>query len=152
MLAKKKTLPKIAVFAWPSSVRYCFYEGGEFVFYLPRFITEDKKFQHHTKAYNNMLLTSTLTTETLFYRHMVKTTCDRLGIEYAEFTFDYTDELRNYGIPAVYTEPSDKDLNEDHARDVRDKSNNSLFSHPGRRLHTQAKEEVIKQLKERYGR
>ena len=152
MLSSKKTLPKIAVFAWPSSVRYCFYEDGEFVFYLPRFITDDKKFQYHTKTYNNMLLTNVLTTEALFYRNMIKTVCDRLDIKYAEFTFDNTDELKNYGIPVIYVEPSEKDVNEDHARDVRDKSNGSLFSHPGKRLHRLAKEEILKQLRQNYGR
>lgn len=149
MLATKKTLPKIAVFAWPSSVRYCFYEDGEFVFYLPRFITKDKKFQYHTQAYNSLLLTNVLTTEALFYRQMVRITCDKLGIKYAEFTFDDKDDLKSRGVPLIYIQPADKDLNEDHARDVRDKSNNAIFSHPGKRLHRMAKDQIIKDI---YGR
>lgn len=147
MLATVKQLPTAVAFAWPSSVRYCFYDNDEFVFYLPRFITDDKTFQYHTKIYNNMLMTNTLTTEALFYRQMVKATCLRLDIAYAEFTFDATDALIEHGITPVYTDPSSKDLNLDHARDVRDKTNNTYFSHPGIRTHATAKDVIIEQLR-----
>lgn len=146
MLDSIARLPSIAVFAWPSSVRYCFYEDGEFVFYLPRFITKDKKFKYHSEIYNNMLMTNTLTSEALFYRNIVKVTCKRLGIKYAEFTFDGFDDLINYGVKPIYKDPHTKDLNLDHARDVRDKTTGSVFSHPGTRTHDSAKDEVLKQL------
>lgn len=147
MLDSIDQLPKIAVFAWPSSVRYCFYDNDEFIFYLPRFITEETQYKHHTNVYNNMLMTDILTTEALFYRNMVKTTCHRLGIKYAEFTFDGFDPLIEHGVVPVYTDPNKKDLNQDHARDVRDKSNNSFFSHPGIKTHRLAKDVVLDQLR-----
>lgn len=146
MLNVVKCLPKLVVFAWPSSVRYCFYTENEFVFYLPRFINENKKYQYHTEIYNNMLLSDTLTTEALFYRNMVKTTCNKLNIKFAEFTFDGFDQLIKHGVAPVYLDYDLKDLNEDYARDVRDKTNNLFFSHPGRRLHTMAKDIVKGQL------
>lgn len=148
MISTLETLPKVAVFSWPSSVRYCFYEDGEFVFYLPRFLTDEKKFEYHTKIYNNMLMTNVLASEALFYRNMIMATCRRLGIKYAEFTFDDRDkELIQDGVPLIFpVDVNHEDLNEEIARDVRDKSDNSFFGHAGRRLHLRAKESIIQQL------
>lgn len=144
MLSTINHLPSIAVFAWPSNVRYCFYDDNEFVFYLPRFVTEEKKFKHHSEIYDKMLVTDILTHEATIYRNMVKSACSKLGIQYAEFTFD---SRNNTNIPVVESlDLTHKDLNYDHARDVRDKDNGNFFSHPGIATHWCAKDEVIKQL------
>lgn len=136
MLNRLKHLPKLVVFSWPSSVRYCLYTDNQFVFYLPRFINE-KMFV--SNIYKNMIMTDTLGTEFMLYRNMVKTTCDRLNIKFCEFSFDGEDKVfSKLNIKQIYKDPNNKDLNMDHARDVRDKSNNGYFSHPGIMLHSQA--------------
>jgi len=144
MLSAIEHLPSIAVFAWPSNIRYCFYDDGEFVFYLPRFVTEEEKFKNHSKIYNKMIMTDILTHEARIYRNMVKNTCSRLGIKYAEFTFDNRNED---SIPVIEKLNLDnRDLNYDYSRDVRDKDNNKFFSHPGINIHKWAKDEVMNQL------
>lgn len=145
MLEQLQQLPKCVVFAWPSSVRYCFYTKGEFLFYLPRYI--NKEFEYESEIYKNMIMTDTLDSEFIFYRNMVKTTCKRLNIPYTEFSFDGYDTLfKRLNIKQVYTEINDRDLNTDFARDVRDKNGANRFSHPGVGLHKQASDYVLSYL------
>jgi hypothetical protein len=145
MLGSVDKLPKAAIFSWPSSVRYCFYTENQFLFYLPRFI--DKDFTHESEIYKVMLMTDMLDHEFIFYRNMVMNTCKRLGIAYSEFTFDGVDETyKNLGIRAIYTEINDRELNNDYARDIRDKKGANMFSHPGTGLHQKARDYVFDML------
>lgn len=144
MLNRLEKLPKVAVFSWPSTERYCLYTNKQFVFYLPRFI--DNKLIV-SNIYKYMILTDVLQNEFIFYRNMVKNTCDRLNIKYVEFTFDgYDNIFADMNIKQIYRDPQYKDLNMDHARDVRDKDNNTYFSHPGIGLHDEACEFIYKLL------
>ena len=155
MLDQVGTLPKIVAFAWPSSVRYTWYSQGQFLFYLPRYTTDKKEFKLQTQAYNDMLMTDVLTSEAVFYRNMIKTTCKKLGIMYCETSFDYRCEfVKNLGIQLANTDSgphvlNNMDLgfiNNQFARDIRDMSGGNLFGHVGIGLHKNAQKILINQL------
>jgi hypothetical protein len=136
-------LPKIVAFAWPSSIRHVTYSKGEFLFYLPRFTADRKKFKYHVDAYEAMLMTDILTYDAIIYRNMVKTTCQRLGISYCEITFDSRCEVaKELNINVAFLP---KTLNS-MARDVRDKTDGSYFAHVGVDTHVLAKDLLTKQL------
>lgn len=137
LLATNRPLPRAVVFAWPSSVRYCLYAEDQFLFYLPRFIDED--FRAEGEIYKSMLMCDALDHEFIFYRNMVISTCNRLRIPYNEFTFDDKDDVyRKLDIELIYTDIKNRNLNTDYARDIRDKSDQNRFSHPGTGLHLRA--------------
>lgn len=143
MLSTVETLPKIVAFAWPSSIRHVTYSEGQFLFYLPRYTSNDAKFKYHIRAYENMLLTDILTYDAIFYRNMVKTTCNRLGIKYCEISFDSRCEFSNLlkiDVAELLT-----DFNR-LARDIRKKSDGSYFAHAGIGVHALAKNLLLKQL------
>ena len=143
MLSKVAVLPKIVAFAWPSSVRHVTYSDGEFLFYLPRFTTDDSKYKYHVKAYENILMTDVLAYDGILYRNMIKNTCERLGIKYCEVTFDDRCEFAKKLNIDVAMLP--KTLNT-MARDVRDKTDGSYFAHVGIDTHALAKALLLKQL------
>jgi hypothetical protein len=92
-----------------------------------------------------MLATDLTITESVFYRNMVKTTCNRLGIKYCETGFEsYCDFATTLEISTV---SGDKSLiNEFHARDIRITPDNSMVSHPGVGRHRRAVEILVSQL------
>jgi len=93
MLDSVEQLPKAVIFAWPSSTRYCFFHNQKFVFYMPNYITDDETYKKFSDSYKSLLMTDFNVTESATYRHMIKTTCNRLGIKYIDFGFDQTDEF-----------------------------------------------------------
>jgi hypothetical protein len=93
MLNYVERLPKAVIFAWPSSTRYCFFHDQKFVFYLPNYITDSETYKKFTDSYKSLLMTDFNVTESAMYRHMIKTTCNRLGIKYIDFSFDQNDEF-----------------------------------------------------------
>ena len=144
MLEFNKILPKVVAFAWPTSIRYTWYSQGQFLFYLPRFSTDKKEFEYITKAYENLLVTDTLTTDAIFYRNMVKTTCKKLNIQYCETGFDYEcDFINTLGIEVSTPILGDinfnkldlNTLNTLFARDIRDKTKNEVVAHAGIENH-----------------
>jgi hypothetical protein len=144
-LLEKGLLPRAVAFAWPSSVRYCFYEKDEFLFYLPRFISEESKFRHYSDAYKKLIMTDFNINEAIIYRNMIKTTCKLLDIKFAELSFDATDNfIKSNNITSI--DPIVKmELNDYHARDIRRLSNNKLFSHIGSGIHLLAAEHILAQ-------
>jgi hypothetical protein len=155
MLEHSKTLPKLVAFAWPSSIRYTWYSQGQFLFYLPRFSSSKKEFKYITNAYENLLMSDALTTDAIFYRNMVKTTCDKLGISYCETGFDDRCEfVKSLNIqastPVLSTTNINRidldSLNTLFARDIRDKVNDEIFAHIGIDDHQLAVDVLIKQL------
>lgn len=144
MLGKLDKLPLIVAFSWPSTMRYCFYSNDGFVFYLPRFISEDINLKYHTKAYENLIMTDALNKEAIFYRNMIKITCDRLGIKYAEFTFDSLDKIDN--MPVAYIDVHDRTFNTGYARDIRSRTDTGYVSHPGTAAHLIAKKLILEQI------
>jgi hypothetical protein len=143
MLSNVNLLPRVVAFAWPSSVRNVTYSNNEFLFYLPRFTTDDKKYKYHVQAYEKMLMTDILTYDSIFYRNMVKNTCERLNIKYCEITFDERCEFAKKLNINLASLP--KTLNT-MARDVRDKADGSYFAHVGVNTHYLAAELLLKQL------
>lgn len=93
MLNYVEQLPKVVIFAWPSSTRYCFFHDQKFVFYLPNYITDSETYKKFSDSYKSLLMTDFNVTESSMYRHMVKTTCNKLGIKYTDFGFDQNDEF-----------------------------------------------------------
>jgi hypothetical protein len=161
MLSTVKELPKIVAIAWPSSVRYTWYSKEQFLFYLPRYATDKVEFKLQTQAYNDMLMTDLLTTESIFYRNMLKTTCNRLGIKFCETSFDPVCEfvstlnitladnspLLKLIDSCYYSNSIDVEyLNNYFARDVRDLDNNCIFGHVGIKQHLNAKNILMEQL------
>lgn len=143
MIAKVGVLPKLVAFAWPSSVRHVTYSEGQFLFYLPRFTTDNKKYKYHVQAYEKMLMTDILTYDSIIYRNMVKNTCERLGIQYCEITFDERCEFaKNLNIDTAFLPKTFNTM----ARDVRDKSDGSYFAHAGIDTHWLARDLLLKQL------
>ena len=140
MLATNKILPKAVAFAWPSSIRTCFYENGEFLFCLPRFTPEE--FPKIEDVYKKILQTDILENEAVFYRNMVRSTCQRLNIKYAEISFDDRDNFAvSLDIPII--ESDDKDINYYYARDLRPYANGEIFGHVGLGLHKMAAEKIL---------
>jgi hypothetical protein len=141
MLNTVKILPKVLAVAWPHAVRYTWYSQGNFLFYLPRHSVKHPSVQ----IYEQMLATDLTTTEAVFYRNMVKTTCNRLDIKYCETGFEsYCDFAKTLKIQTV---SGDKSLiNEFYARDIRITPDNSMVSHPGIGQHRNAAEILISQL------
>lgn len=143
MISTVTTLPKVVAFAWPSSVRHTTYSNGEFLFYLPRFTTDNQQYKYHVQAYESMLMTDILTYDAVFYRNMIKTTCNRLGIQYCEITFDERCEFaKTLDIDVAILPKTYNTM----ARDVRDKSEGLKFAHVGTDLHTMATLLLLKQL------
>jgi hypothetical protein len=93
MLNTVDVLPKAVIFAWPSSIRYCFFHNQQFVFYLPNYIPTDTQYSKFSESYRSLLMTDFNVTESAMYRNMIKTTCSRLGITYIDFGFDQNDEF-----------------------------------------------------------
>jgi hypothetical protein len=140
MLSKNNTLPRAVAFAWPSSIRTCFYENGEFLFCLPRFTPEE--FPKIDDAYKKMLQTDILKNEAVFYRNMVMSTCKRLNITYAEISFDDRDDFAlSLDVPII--ESDNKDINYYYARDLRSYDNGELFGHIGIGLHMMAAKKIL---------
>ena len=155
MISKIEHLPKVVAFAWPSSVRYTWYSKGQFLFYLPRYTSEKTEFKHITQAYNNLLMTDVLTSDAVFYRNMIKTTCNRLGIKYCEIGLDPRCEFASAINLPVATSLIDSHIIDNvnldtlhsfFARDVRDKTDNVIFAHIGIGTHLDAVKLLIDQL------
>jgi hypothetical protein len=162
MLNTVKELPKIVAIAWPSSVRYTWYSKEQFLFYLPRRGTDKPEFKLQTQAYNDMLMTDLLTTESIFYRNMLKTTCNRLGIKVCETSFDlHCKFASSLTIPVADNSPllkltdlcyhNNNNINVEYlnnyfARDVRDLENNYIFGHVGIMQHLTAKNILMEQI------
>lgn len=148
MLNHLGKIPKAAIFSWPSSVRYCFYSNDQFLFYLPRFITDDKMFKYQTESYKNLLMTDFNYTESIFYRNMVKTTCLKLGIQYIEFGFDNMDDFSiKQNIKIINPSLNSMSFDNYYARDVRKYTDNTYFSHVGSGLHLLAAEYILEKIK-----
>jgi len=145
MLDTVKILPKVLAVAWPHAVRYTWYSQGNFLFYLPRHSLGQSNHKDIDQTYEQMLATDLTITESVFYRNMVKTTCNRLGIKYCETGFEsYCDFATTLEISTV---SGDKSLiNEFHARDIRITPDNSMVSHPGVGRHRRAVEILVSQL------
>jgi len=145
MLGTVKNLPIAVAFAWPSSVRYCFYSDNEIAFCLPRFIPDDHKFKYFGKSYKDLLVTDFHLSEAIFYKNMVYNTCKRLGINYAQVSFDSLDEFPNIEKIKIIDSLT-SDLNIRYARDVRKYKDGNIFAHVGKGLHKLAADELYKQF------
>lgn len=156
MLNTVDELPTVVAIAWPSSVRYTWYSQGQFLFYLPRFATDQNKFKLQTRSYNDILMTDVLTSEAIFYRNMVKTTCNKLGIKYCETSFDFRCEfVKTLDIQLAKTADEGASslenisldfINDNFARDIRDTSDGGVFGHVGIGLHKTAQKILVDQL------
>jgi len=145
MLSTVKTLPKIVAIAWPNGLRHTWYSQGAFLFYLPRHNLDRKKHKIATEAYKSMLLSDLTGTESVFYRNMVKTTCDRLAIKYCEASFDpYCNFAKTAGLRLVTGDGSV--INSFHGRDIQITPENTMRSHPGIGQHLKAVEILTDQL------
>lgn len=111
MLNTVDYLPKAVIFAWPNSARYAFYNSKEFLFYLPNHIPLDSKFKKFNSVYQELLSMDFNIHEAAIYRNMIKTTCQRIGINYIDFSFENDEFTR---LENVTTISSDRP---DYARD-----------------------------------
>ena len=145
MLSTVKTLPKIVAIAWPHAIRHTWYSQGAFLFYLPRHNLNREQYKIATEVYENMLASDLTTTEAVFYRHMVKTTCNRLDIKYCETSFDpYCDFAKTTDMNVVTGDGSA--INSFHARDIQITPQTTMRSHPGIGQHLKAVEILTAQL------
>lgn len=139
--------PKILVVEHVLSHIYPQYSDGEFLlYYQNEHVADPSRFPEHLIAYQTLLSTDFYYQESVMWRNIAKTFCDKLGIKFLEISF-YTGDpfIRDHGIPHLDRTTHEDDINYAFARDYRKSSQgNPYASHMGVGIYKEMTEILLK--------
>lgn len=151
-LKTNRPLPKILVLEYHKPGCYTYYSDDSYVHIHSSFgklkhLPEGKKYEGLVEAYKHLATTDYFTNEAHIYRNMIKITCEKLGIKFAEITFIDPEPFSiENNIPTVNMSSNIEDINYCFGRDIRVRPEGGYYSHPGVGLHKEASELIIAQL------
>jgi hypothetical protein len=133
------TLPKIVIANHSPYATTTFYSNNEFLLYTEDILAADPiKFPHHLEAYKSLLKTDHSIYESYIWRHIMKTTCDKLNIKFIDVSFFSDDPFTmSSGLITSDIRKNLTDINYTWARDYRaDAVDGTPYaSHPGVGMH-----------------
>lgn len=136
------TLPKILVIEYPPCAGQFFYSNGNFLLYTPDKAADKDEYPNHYIAYKALENTDHFVQDAIIWRHLISSTCSRLGIKLIEVSFWHDDPfILKEGISSVNLNSNSDDINYCFARDY-------LLNtgHPGIGLHKEMSDVIINLL------
>jgi hypothetical protein len=150
MLNIAPKLPKIVIAYHATPATTIFYSENEFLIYTKDIMAADpEKYPHHLEAYKALLNTDYAIQEGHLWRHVMKTTCEKLGIKFIDVSFFADDPyVLESDTLRVDMRKNMDDINYTWARDYKMEAlkETPYASHAGVGMHKELGDLILTQL------
>lgn len=150
MIKLSLELPKLVIAYHAPYANTIFRSQDEFLLYTEDILCADpEKFPHHLAAYKELLKTDYGIQEGYLWRHIMKTTCEKLNIKFIDVSFFADDPFSiEAGILSIDIYKNLQDINYTWARDYRSEAVNGTpyASHAGVGLHKEMADIILKNV------